>query len=404
MEAELLRGMIADREERIAKIERKTSDGDKKIHRVQQQLEEVKQQNADLAVDLKANRERLMNSKAVTIEKLSAAQADMNKQGRMLQAYAGALKQEDEIVSASNDANFVTKMQAQLCKAMHTLGIIDHQLEIVKEQAADMTKLQKDAMTSVSNEMSEIELELMNQLMERDTATRAVENDFSGKLAGIRREMDAVEEQVFSSDDEDEEESDEEEIDEEEKAAKEELMRMLQQQKEKISNLERETEEQEDTIQELEDQLEELRGNISSSERQRQRAAELRAQEEKEAEKKAAYEAVEDLPDDINEIQKLIASRGTINDPSEAEESASDIDTSHDYSENTEVDENEDDPLVSEVVGAPLQEDKAELADQGQLGSQDEVSTAELKSSSHEQNVAQPVTSDESESVSYTEQ
>ena len=262
MEAELLRDMIADREQRIATVKRKTDQLNEKEIRMSKELEEVGQQNMESQIHLQTEKTRLLHSRQTSLQQLEAMQRDLRQQGSSLQAYAGAVRQEQ-----IGDSGFVMRMQAQLCKAMHSLGIVDHQLELAKNHSEELIKMQKDALAAMEEEKTRTELQLMNELMKTDTERRNIESDFNARLGEIKKDMNAVEDQLENSDEEDEtEEDDEEEEDEEEKEAKEELMKMLQERKEEIQRLERLTAQQVETIQELEDELGDEEGKAKSTE------------------------------------------------------------------------------------------------------------------------------------------
>ena len=271
MEAELLRGMVSDREQRIVNIKRKTAEQKEKELRLSKELEEVSAAKMETEIQLQTTKTRLLHSRQQAFQQLEAMQRDLQQQGSSLQSYAGAVKQQQKdqssAVGGGVDTSYVMRMQAQLCKAMHSLGIGDHQMELAKAHADALIKMQRDAVAAVREEKSQVELELMNELMKRDTEHRTLENQLKARLDEIRKDVEAVNEQLENSDSEDddgekdgddEQESEEEEEDEEEKEMKEELMKLLQERKEEIQRLEKENEEQLETLQELEEQIQEI--------------------------------------------------------------------------------------------------------------------------------------------------
>ena len=52
----------------------------------------------------------------------------------------------------SADSSYVIRMQAQLCKAMHSMGILEHQLEILNQHEALRSNLEK-----LNEELRELE-------------------------------------------------------------------------------------------------------------------------------------------------------------------------------------------------------------------------------------------------------
>lgn len=162
--------------------------------------------------------------------------------------YAGAIQQEQ-----MGDTAYVMRMQAQLCKAMHSMGILNHQFELAKKHFESVSKLLKDNLATLTEEKSRVELELMNDLMKADTLKREVENDLMSRMDDIQTQMAAEERQIEENENEDGSGAqDEEELDQEEKEAKEEWMQMLRERRLEIDRLEKAIEAQSEEIEELE--------------------------------------------------------------------------------------------------------------------------------------------------------
>lgn len=260
--------MIADREKRIELIQRKSNEQREKEVRISAELETVSEQNAKASIEYQTTKSRLLHSYQSAAVQLENMQRDLKQQGSSLAAYAGAVHKQRQ-QDADSDAAYVMRMQAQLCKAMHTLGILDHQMELVKTHADTLIRQQKDAVAAVREEKSQVELDLMNDLMKIDTERRALETDFEAKLEEIRKEREAMADQLEASEEEDSEEEDSEEDeddDEEERQAKEELMNMLKERRAAIDRLEKGIQEQTNAIQELEEQMEEFDDENSQEE------------------------------------------------------------------------------------------------------------------------------------------
>ena len=260
-EAALLRDMIADREERIGQIRQKTLEFQETAERLRDELGTVTEALQTERIERQTFKTRLLHDQAVADEQLSDMRAALQQQGASLHQYAQVVTKD----KSTHDANYVMRMQAQLCKAMHALGILDHQLKLMERQREELHKLLRDNSTRLREEKSEWELQLLNELMVQDTAMREVENGFQSRMDGILKEKEAMEEQIESSDDEDEPDDDDDEFkdavdedDPEEIAAKEELLKLLQQKKEEVSKLEEETEQQAEQLEEMQAQMEEI--------------------------------------------------------------------------------------------------------------------------------------------------
>ena len=266
-----MRGMIADRDVRMEKIKRKTEELAERNIQLCRQLEEVSTQVAQQTATISSERTALMTQYKTVVDKLDQLQRDFKQQGASLQTYS----KDSFVTKIGNDASYVMRMQAQLCKAMHSLGITDHQMELAQKHSDLITKYQKEKLVQCREEHTATELGLMNQLIVKDNERREIEDALLAKLEAIAKERDALERQMEESghdleDDEDGNAEEDEEVDEEEKAEKEELMQLLSERRAEIDRLEQLQEEQEDLIAELEEQLAEGAGSGTITQRKSQ--------------------------------------------------------------------------------------------------------------------------------------
>lgn len=267
-EADILRDMIADRDNRIEKIKRKTKEQKAKEIVLSRQLEEVGAQVSKINDEHQKEKKELTKDLRKVAEKLTSTKRDFLQQGVSLRKYCGPVKAE-----LQNDPSYVMRMQAQLCKAMHSMGITDNQLELVQKQTDAAIKYEKEQIAQLTDEKTHRELKLMNELMELDTAKRDIETEFTGKIEKVTKECEALEHQIAEngqSDDEDNAEDEEtEEVDDEEKEAKEELMKLLAERRSEIEQLEQEQEEKEELIAEMEEQWQEIQAAADDMEERR---------------------------------------------------------------------------------------------------------------------------------------
>ena len=61
----------------------------------------------------------------------------------------------------SNDSSYVLRMQAQLCKAMHSMGMVETQYQLTQTQQETLQKSLKDVKTDMIEEKTQVELKLM---------------------------------------------------------------------------------------------------------------------------------------------------------------------------------------------------------------------------------------------------
>ena len=193
MEAELLRGMIADREQRIVNIKRKTEEQKEKELRLSKELEEVSAENMQAEIQLQTVKTRLLHSRQQAYQQLEVMQRDLQQQGLSLQAYAGAVMQKQQ-QSEGVDTSYVMRMQAQLCKAMHSLGIGDHQMELAKAHVDSLVKMQRDAVAAVREEKSQVELELMKLLQEQKEEIQRLEKENEEQLEMLQELEEQIQE------------------------------------------------------------------------------------------------------------------------------------------------------------------------------------------------------------------
>jgi hypothetical protein len=235
MEEELLQGMIRDRETQIKMIETKIEEQKKKMERVQMdrvkvthvQQEQNVQQTKDLEVLLK-------QFKTVQRDYREAKdRLDMKKQQQQQQAMGGAaissstapmgLHVYHEIMKSvasserNNESSYVLRMQAQLCKAMHSMGMMETQLQLTTLQQEQTQKAMKDVITSMVEEKSQVELKLMNELVLADNARREVQVKVKEQSEAFIKQKDDLMEKIERQNDleEEEQESDNEEEKEE---------------------------------------------------------------------------------------------------------------------------------------------------------------------------------------------
>mmetsp|Transcript_7853 Transcript_7853/g.19594 ORF Transcript_7853/g.19594 Transcript_7853/m.19594 type:complete len:312 (-) Transcript_7853:163-1098(-) len=279
MEEELLMDMIRDRESQIKKIEKKIEDQGKKMESLAQQKKEI-ENNATTEM---AERREVLEKTRLQFDKLmqqyqqSKDSLDMKKQQQQQQqqqsrnsinaAAPAGLHLYYEIMKAvstpeSTDSSYVIRMQAQLCKAMHSMGMMETQLQLTKQHTETYKKYVKDSITNMVEEKSQIELKFMNELVLADVDRREVEtkrNEMSEAFITEKDElMEKIERQrLKDEEDENGEGGDDDEDDEEEK---EELKEILEQGKEEIDRLEQENQKEAEKLEELKIKVAEVRG------------------------------------------------------------------------------------------------------------------------------------------------
>lgn len=287
MEEDLLQEMIRDRETSITFIEKKIFDQDDKEKRLREHeiiaTETVKKNREEYRTEQTVLRQRygtFLRQYHDTKDALDTKKAHQHQQqqhqqhsnggginnsqqqaqngGKILNVpslhvyneimnavdtSSSSSKGNDGNVAAGTDSssNYVVRMQSQLCKAMHGMGIMETQLQLTRKKTELYKKKSKDVITGMVEEKSQAELKLVNELIVADNLRQEVETKRKLQHDSFFKEkydlMEKIERQNKASNDS----FDNEEVDNEEE--KEELRKILEQGKEEIKRLEHENKE-----------------------------------------------------------------------------------------------------------------------------------------------------------------
>lgn len=257
-EVQLLKEMISERDKKIREIRGKLASYEKKKARLDVALTEIKQTMSVQREDNTRIIDDFTTRKNSATAKLDQIEKDVMQQNGSLHTYADVLSK----VEADNvDSSYVVRMQSQLCKAMHSMGILEHQLNIIKEYGSETVKNLKDGMNSIVEDKSNMELELMNKLVAIDDEKRVMEDGFKSQL---QEETDAIEKATRDEDEEDEEDEDDEDEDEDDDDEIDEdlLKEILEERREEIRELEAENQKQLDKIQEMRAKIERTQNGV----------------------------------------------------------------------------------------------------------------------------------------------
>lgn len=255
MEEELLQEMIRDRESQLEMIRRKMDQQGKKLERTKDQLEDAKKKYQAGNMERQMEIEGLVNhhSKLVSQYREARESLDMKKQqqGPQLHLYNEIMKSLTSQEEAQ-DSSYVTRMQAQLCKAMHSMGMVETQLAMSTSQTETLQKVLKEEKSSMVDEKTQVELKLMNDLVAADNVRREVETKVKEQAESFTAEKDALVERIEQQQEEPPEEDDDEE--------KEELMEILGEGREEITRMEQENKTELEKLEELKKKVIDLKG------------------------------------------------------------------------------------------------------------------------------------------------
>lgn len=250
METELLNQMIHDRDRRIGSIKKKMEEQHERMATFQEELVEIKQRREESEIAHMDELTKLMEQKEVGERALGRLQEDLKKQqGDSLQLYAEVIKKDAAKIPDATDSSYVMRMQAQLCKCMHSMGIMENQTELVKATCDELIRSLKDAVNRTIDEKTTVELQCMNELVMTDNDRREAEEKMKEKLENLREEITDLEEKLEDCESDSESDS---EIDEEEEEEKELLKKELKERNDEIAELQKEIETQKVNIEKLE--------------------------------------------------------------------------------------------------------------------------------------------------------
>jgi len=279
MEKALLQEMIRDREISIQFLEKKLAGQDERAKRLKNEHDEIsgakqnkREAHRSQLMQLWKNYDGLLSPYQDAKDELDTkrqqqqdngnANANTNGDGEgprqvgpSMNVYTEIMKDVVKLAekspsesNVSGDSNYVVRMQSQLCKAMHGMGVMETQRQMTKGQMEHIEKKAKDVVTDMVEEQSEVELKMVNDLIVADTSKREIVSKQTLQRQSFSKQkndlMEKIERQFEEANENDGDGNDEN--DEEKEEAKEELREVLKegrQEMERLEKLNKETEE-----------------------------------------------------------------------------------------------------------------------------------------------------------------
>ena len=257
-EEALLQEMIVERDRKINDLIVSTEACDRKIVELRGVLQQTKTDSTKERLARINLEEDFEKQRQALAKQIAHVKGNVIQQNGGLHVYANVLK---EASPESADSSYVIRMQSQLCKAMHSMGALEHQLEIVNQISASTLGALKGSMATMFEEKTMVELKLMNELMQVDTIKRRMED-------GLRRSQLEYQEsqRMFSlsqsfEQDESGNRGDDEEVDEDL------LLEILGERREDITAMEMENAKQAQQIEEINSKIASLSITTNGSHR-----------------------------------------------------------------------------------------------------------------------------------------
>ena len=192
-EQNLLTSMLTERDGQISTLTHQLHTTSELLHTTQKELQSK-------SASRKAQREEHSS----TIKKLKEEHSEQrrilakfesnvkNGGGLRVHEYAALMRSAN---SNQVESSYVIRLQAQLCRAMHSLGVMESQLALVKENCSSLIKFMKEDLSHMVDDRTRREIELMNGLAKVDNEKRIMAEEMESKIQEKEELLDQVREE-----------------------------------------------------------------------------------------------------------------------------------------------------------------------------------------------------------------
>lgn len=189
----LLVDMIHDRDNHIAALTNQLHQASDSIHLLTKELHQKsaarKQQREEHSQSIKKLKEEHLEQR----QKLAKFEQNVKGGGGLrVHEYASLMKSAN---SNQVESSYVIRLQAQLCRAMHSLGVMESQLALVKENCSSLIKFMKDDLSQMVDDRTRREIELMNGLAKVDHEHRVLQDEMEKKINEKEELLESVREE-----------------------------------------------------------------------------------------------------------------------------------------------------------------------------------------------------------------
>mmetsp|Transcript_16924 Transcript_16924/g.23210 ORF Transcript_16924/g.23210 Transcript_16924/m.23210 type:complete len:296 (-) Transcript_16924:101-988(-) len=276
MELPLLKDMVKERDEKIASLVKTRESQELQIEKYHAETEQVQMISEEQKKSYQSQIEQIKKSKQDCEEKIEELTREM--QARNVADYVTAVK-----VNNSNPM-YVLCAQAQLCMAMHKMGILENQLTMVKEGCQSFVKSVNEEISGQIDDKCKFEVELMSQLAILDGNSRTLEEKQNERLSNAENEEEELKKEAAekgyneaSSEEDDTGDDVKQQIEAlqkqiemvtaEKRLMEEDLRAVVADRSNVISDLEKEASKQQNTIKEFQLQIQDKRRIIENRKR-----------------------------------------------------------------------------------------------------------------------------------------
>ena len=194
-ESSLLGDMIQERDNHIAALTNQLHQTSDSIHSLSKELHSKsvtrKQQREEHSQSIKNLKEEHLDQRQ-KLAKFEQSVKGAGGGGLRVHEYAALMRSAN---SSQVESSYVIRLQAQLCRAMHSLGVMESQLALVKENCSSLIKFMKEDLSHMVDDRTRREVELMNGLAKVDHEHRVMQEKMEKKINEKEELLESVREE-----------------------------------------------------------------------------------------------------------------------------------------------------------------------------------------------------------------
>mmetsp|Transcript_6104 Transcript_6104/g.11871 ORF Transcript_6104/g.11871 Transcript_6104/m.11871 type:complete len:649 (-) Transcript_6104:96-2042(-) len=192
-EQSLLHSMLTERDAQISTLTHQLHSTSEILHTTQKELQSKSSARKAQREEHSATIKRLKEEHAEQRRILAKFEQNVkNGGGLRVHEYAALMRSAN---SNRVESSYVIRLQAQLCRAMHSLGVMESQLALVKENCSSLIKFMKEDLSHMVDDRTRREIELMNGLARVDNEKRVMAEEMEAKMQEKEELLDQVREE-----------------------------------------------------------------------------------------------------------------------------------------------------------------------------------------------------------------
>jgi hypothetical protein len=192
-ERNLLASMIAERDAQISSLTHQLHSTTDALRDVQREVSSKSSARRQQREEHSSTIKRLKDEHSESRRVLARFESNVKSGGGLrVHEYAALMRSAN---STRVESSYVLRLQAQLCRAMHGLGVMESQLALVKENCSGLIKFMKEDLSHMVDDRTCREIELMNGLAKVDNEKRVMASEMERKIREREELLDQVREE-----------------------------------------------------------------------------------------------------------------------------------------------------------------------------------------------------------------